>query len=66
MTRNRMALLLLAPMLMPAGAIAAPPTSWAKAGVSLADYAGDAGACADATRDRTVTVRRRRRRRWMR
>jgi hypothetical protein len=56
-TRNRMALLLLAPMLMPAGAIAAPPTSWAKAGVSLADYAGDAGACADATRDRTVTVR---------
>ena len=56
-TRSRMALMLVAPMLLPAGAIAAPPTSWAKAGVSLADYAGDAGACAEATRDRAVTVR---------
>ncbi|ATP18514.1 MULTISPECIES: hypothetical protein [Sphingobium] len=58
-TRSRMALMLVAPMVMMlrAGARGAPPTSWAKAGVSLADYAGDAGACAEATRDRAVTVR---------
>lgn len=54
-TRSMMALMLLMPIA--SGAIAGPPTSWAKAGVSLADYADDAGQCEAATRAMAVTVR---------
>lgn len=43
--------------LMPSAAIAGPPTSCARAGVSLADYADDAGACAAATQSVAVTMR---------